>query len=60
MRHKNKPTPDLLQAAIDIRDDLLERAEMDRGVKVVECGNGVWFRFNQAIDDAIARAKGGE
>lgn len=52
-----KPTnPDLLSAAIALRDDMLMRAEMNKwqnnGEIVVEAGNGVWFRFNSAIKKA--------
>jgi hypothetical protein len=40
----------LREAAIGLRDDLLERAEFckDAG-KVVCAGNGAWFRFNAAL-----------
>jgi hypothetical protein len=47
--------PDLLTAAIGLRDDLLMRAEFDDDATAVVCaGNGVWFRFNQAIDAMMA------
>jgi len=44
----------LLTAAIELRDDMLMRAKMKArgGDVVVEAGNGVWFRFNRAIDAA--------
>lgn len=41
----------LRDAAIDLRDGLLMRAEIDReGIATVAAGNGVWCRFNDAID----------
>ena len=47
---------DLLAAAEALRDDMLMRAEMHKhmhnGELVVECGNGVWLRFNRAITRA--------
>lgn len=46
----------LLAAAIALRDDMLMRAKMNAhqndGEIVVEAGNGVWHRFNRAIDAA--------
>lgn len=45
---------DLLEAAKQLRDDMLMRAGWKRaendGDLVVEAGNGVWFRFNKAIE----------
>lgn len=47
---------ELLKAAKALKSDLLERAEWaDDAVKVVAAGNGVWFRFCQAIENAEAR-----
>lgn len=52
------PAPDaVLRAAIDLRDDLLNRAEWDGEAKVVVAGAGAWFRFNEAIDAALASSK---
>lgn len=45
-------TLELLRAAKAIRDDLLMRAEIDRGDKIVACGAGVWVRLNRAIEEA--------
>lgn len=45
----------LLKAAVDLRDDLLNRAEWDGDAKVVVAGAGAWFRFNEAIDASIGR-----
>jgi hypothetical protein len=43
----------LREAAIALRDDMIERAEMNKrfngGDVVIEAGNGVWFRFNEAL-----------
>ena len=53
----------LVKAASDLRDDLLMRAEFDSdAVAIVAAGNGVWWRFNQALDAARAHtaAEGGE
>lgn len=46
----------LLFAAIALRDDMLMRAKMNAHLNndeiVVEAGNGVWFRFNEAINNS--------
>ena len=43
----------LREAAIALRDDMLQRAQMDawsrNGAIVVEAGAGVWSRFNAAL-----------
>lgn len=44
--------PELLEALKDVRDDLLMRAELDRGEKIVACGAGVWVRLNAALAKA--------
>ena len=46
----------LVEAAIGLRDDMLERAEIGLrdAVKIVAAGNGAWFRFNEALDAATA------
>ena len=50
----------LLKAATDIRGDLLMRAKISRdGSKVVDAGNGVWVRLNDAIDALTTKADGG-
>jgi hypothetical protein len=54
---------ELLQAALALRDDMMRRAKasahLNDGEIVVEAGNGVWFRFNEAIAAALrAPAKG--
>ena len=38
-----------VEALTSMRDDLLMRAEIDDGEKVVACGAGVWFRLNKAL-----------
>lgn len=47
-----------IQTAVDLRDDMLMRAKMNAhlndGEIVVEAGNGVWRRFNDAIDAVFA------
>lgn len=45
----------LREAATALRDDMLMRAEMNKhrngGELVVEAGNGVWSRFNDALQE---------
>jgi len=42
----------LREASIALRDDLLMRAEIDirNGTKIVAASNGVWIRFNKALE----------
>lgn len=49
---------ELVEAAAALRDDMLERARIAAllrkdGDIVVEAGNGVWFRFNEALNRAL-------
>ena len=37
------------KAARDLEKDLIDRAEWDGDVKTVCAGNGVWFRFQEAL-----------
>jgi hypothetical protein len=45
--------PVMKEAMTALRDDMLRRAEANRwqndGELVVECGTGVWIKFNQAL-----------
>ena len=57
VRSANKKIAALIEAAEELRDDLLMRAEIDReGIAVVAAGNGVWCRFNDAL--AAVRGEG--
>lgn len=56
-----KEPEQLRKAAIDLRDDMLMRAKMHAHLRggdvVVEAGNGVWQRFNAAIERGEHRSK---
>ena len=43
----------LREAAIALRDDLLDRAEWDNGVQIVCAGNSVWTAFQRALGETI-------
>jgi len=47
----NKEIEALTAASTALRDDLLSRAEWDKDAgKVVCAGNGVWLKFNEALE----------
>jgi hypothetical protein len=50
----------LLEAAVGLRDDLLNRAKWDGEVRVVCAGAGAWVRFNDALEAALTRWQEGK